>query len=150
MASRRTLQQQARMRRERRAWAKPYSMKASVGPNWTNGKQMLDSPHNPAKFLAAEAAAENIRVMNRGRFISMQELLKDKSEYTYFVQYLNTPTQRVRIIRDPKANGHWILWEHWRKGIAKTSIMYPTFTRAVQVWVEDRVRWRASHKIEPQ
>ena len=135
-----------KMARGRRAWAKPYSMKSSVGPNWANGKIMTDAPDNSAAFLAAEAAAENIRTMNRGRIPDIKEIREDIKD-PLFVVPINTPTQRLRMFYNSEHNVFILQWVHWRKGFVKISVKYPTNTRALQVWQEDRVRWRISRKL---
>lgn len=129
-----------KMARERKAWAKPYSMKSSVGPNWANGKIMTDTPLD----LTEEVRIKNEKATRTYRVPDITEVRKEIPD-PFFICVISTPKHRCRIFYNSQRTVFILQYVRWHDQIVKISIAYPTFTRAMQVWVEDRVRWRSSH-----
>jgi len=131
-----------KMSRERRAWSRPLSVRGS-SPNWANGNQFRDTPLD----LGVEVQARNESATRKQRIPELSELKEVRREINdpLFVQPLDNPVQRMRVYYNSKHEVFIIQWVQWRLKKVSISISYPSFGRAYQRWLEDRVRWRV-HK----
>ena len=137
----------AKRARERRAWAKPYSIKNSTGPNWHNGTQARETPVDPDTFLQAERVERlrkrsvNAQGQDVSRIPDIRDIRKEIPD-PFFIVVVDTPYHRCRIYWNSQRTVFILQYVLWRQKTVKISIAYPTFTRAVYVFQTDRVRWR--------
>lgn len=125
-----------KQRRERRAWAKPYSIK-TAGPNWSNGRQAKDISLD----LNLERRLANEKATRVSRVPDITEVRKQIPD-PYFVVVTDTPFHRCRMYWNGERTKFILQYVLWRTKEVRISITYPTSTRAMFVWMEDKVRWR--------
>lgn len=134
-----------KLARERRAWARPMSIRGSAGPNWSNGTQYRDAPLD----LNVETQVRNemnTRKMPVPELADLTDIRRDIND-PLFVQPLSTPVQRLRIYFNSQHTVYILQWVLWRKKEVRLSYTFPTANVAYQRWLEDRVRWKSPKTI---
>lgn len=134
-----------KIRRERRAWARPFTIKGS-SPNYANGKQYKETSLD----LSEETIVTNERATRKMPVPELRDLTEVRRELNdpLFVQPLDNPIQRLRIYYNSRHTCFILQWVEWRHQRVSISITYPTFTIAYQHWIEDRTRWKHIHKFQ--
>lgn len=125
--------------RERRAWAKQYSIKNSAGPNWHNGKIARDGSLD----LGEEVRLRNEANTRKARVPDISEIRQIMPDAIFFSTPCDTPYHRCRLFYNPKTRSTYILqYVIWDQHIAKLSFAYPTAQRAWQAFITKQVMWR--------
>lgn len=127
-------------KRERRAWAKPMSIKGS-SPNWSNGVQYRDAPLD----LNLEIQTRNEQETRKYRIPELSDLTEVRRDIDdpLFITPISNPAHRLRVYYNSGHTCFILQWVEWRKRQVRLSLSYPTFTMAYQRWIEDRVRWKS-------
>jgi hypothetical protein len=147
MGARWMQQKVAKQRRERRAWARPFTVRASAGPVWANNAQVRDGSLdlNLETRVRNEAATRKPHVPS---LADLHEQLPINEKYCInYVVLKNTPFHRCQLYFTGRMDKFVIRWIDWRRGIVRLSIAYPTAYRAKLSWLSDRTRWRKSFPL---
>lgn len=147
----RTMQQKMiKIKKQRRAWARPLQVKSGIRPNFDVIRQYKQS----AKGLAMsdeQADALYRRLFKRdpwkGNGPARLEVLKllvemkDKTPDYLFFSILDSNTLRVRVYFDSLKTTFYIVEEDFTYGVVRRSILYSTKERAISVWHTSSVAW---------
>ncbi len=133
-----------KQRRERRAWAKPYSIKNSAGPNWHNGKIAKDTSLDVTEEIRLNNLKKvyNAKGEEVNRIPDITEIRREIPDALFVTTPCDTPHHRCRIYFDPRMTKYILQYVVWPKHQARISIAYPTAHIAWFRFLEDRVRWR--------
>ena len=123
--------------RERRSWARAYTVKGSAGVNWHNGQQMRETSLD----INEEIRARNESNTRKQPVPDISAIRKEIPD-PFFVLLTNTPFHRCKMFYDLRDRKFILQWVDWRKKEARISITYGSPYRAKLAWQEDRVRWR--------
>lgn len=135
-----------KMKRERRAWARPLSVRGSGGPNWQNGTQYRNDTSLDLNVEIQVRNEMNTRKMAVPELADLSDIRRNIND-PLFVQPLSTPTQRLRIYFNSQHTVYILQWVQWRKKEVRLSYTFPTANQAYQRWLEDRVRWKSPKPI---
>lgn len=133
-----------KMARERRAWAKPYTIKNSAGPNWHN----RTIARNISLDLSEEVRLRNEAATRKPRIPDITEVRKEIPD-PFFNVIVDNPYHRCRVYWNSTRTKFILQYVLWWKGEVRISIAYPSFTRANYVFQTERVRWRITKKFTP-
>lgn len=141
-----------KLKRERRAWAKPLAVKSGAQGNREVIKQYQDT----VKGLGLEIAQVRFPNVAAGRKELMlryntpgdplRGIIEDIRD-PFFVSIVDNSRQRCRIYFNSGMSVYILQWVDWRKSKVHLSITYPSSTRAIQVWMEDKVVWKKEFQL---
>lgn len=135
-----------KMRRERRAWARPLSIRGSAGPNWSNGKQYRDDTSLDLSLETQTRNEQMTRKMPVPELADLSDVRRDIND-PLFVNLIDNPLQRVRLYFNSQRTVFILQRVQWRKHEVCLSLTYPSATIAYQRYLEDRVRWKSPKKL---
>lgn len=146
MANRVMAAKKRKERKQRRAWARKYSIRSGIQSN----REVIAQYHRTAAGLGLEEA--------RTRFPNVSPGKKDISDrIEEILQHLNDPLcfdifpensyQRVRLFFNSKKTVFIIQHMNYKEGACRLSISYASAERAIQVWNTDKVIWKVKKSI---
>lgn len=130
-----------KLRRERRAWSRPFTIK-SFGPNWQNGTQYKEHPLD----VTEEKIAEYEKSTRRQPIPDISEVRKNIDDPLFRV-VIDNSRHRCRIFFNSRMDKFILQWVDWSKKEVRISVAYPTASRALQVWNNDLVIWRVKRSL---
>jgi hypothetical protein len=65
----------------------------------------------------------------------------------FFVTIVENSRQRCRVYFNSGMTCYILQWVDYRKMKVHLSITYPSSTRAIQVWIEDKVTWKKAFDL---
>ena len=150
MVNRSMQQKTLKMKRQRRAWARPMAIAAGIAPN----REVIVGYKQRAKGLALsdeEVDALYRRLYKRdpwkGDGPARREVLKllaDMSEQTpdfLFFTIIDNTFQRCRVYFNAQKTCYYLVHEDFRKRIVRRSLTASNKERITTLWNTDRVTW---------
>lgn len=136
-----------KLKRQRRAWAKPLAVKSGARPN----PEVVAQYQNTVKGLGLEIAQVRFPNVAAGRHELMLRYqtpgdplrgIIDDIRDPFFVTLVENSRQRCRIFYNSGMTCYIIQWADYRKGKVHLSITYPSSTHAIDAWMQGRVMWK--------
>jgi hypothetical protein len=132
MANRTMQQKRLKMRRQRRAWAKSYSMPKHIVAN----RSVLGEYKQRAKGLSIETSTDY--VLRQMEVLTLPDNLKEQK---LFFVILDNCWHRVVCFFDSRKTCFVLSHTDKRKQLVHRSIEYASKDRALQVWHMNKVIW---------
>lgn len=150
MVNRSMQQKTLKLRKQRRAWAKPMSIVSGISPN----KEVISGYKERAKGLALtdqEVDALYRRLYKRDPWKgdgparrAVLDILQKRSELTpdfLFFSIVDNTFQRCRVYFNAQKTCYYLVHEDFRKRIVRTSLTCNNKERITTLWDTDRVTW---------
>lgn len=134
--------------KERRAWARPLSVKSGIQPN----RDVIAQYQRTAKGLGEEEARTRFPNVAPGRKDindRIDEILQHFDDPLFFC-VLDNNFHRVRVYFNSRRNSFILQWVNWKERVVRISIIYTSQDRARQLWEQDRVTWKVKRNLPPQ
>lgn len=131
--------------RERRAWARPLSVKSGIQPN----RDVIQQYQRTAKGLGVEEARTRFPNVAPGK-VDIRDRIEEILEHfndPLFVCVLENSVQRVRLYFNSQRNQFILQWVSWKERTVRISIIYNTQDRARMLWEQDRVTWKVKKRL---
>jgi hypothetical protein len=136
-----------KLKRQRRAWARPLSVKSGIQPS----REVIRQYQDTAKGLGREIAEVRFPNVAAGRHELMLRYktpgdplrgIIDDIRDPFFVTLVENSRQRCRIYYNSGMTCYIIQWADYRKNKVHLSITYPSSARAIDVWMTGKVIWK--------
>jgi hypothetical protein len=140
-----------KLKKQRRAWARPLSVKSGIQPNRDVIKQYQETAKGLGKLIA-EVRFPNVapgrkEIMDRLKDDDfLREIIYDIKD-PFFVNIVDNARHRCRLYFNSGMSCFILQYMQWDKGRAKISISYPSSTRALEVWNTENVIWKKEYSI---
>lgn len=157
MANRTMQQKRMKMRRERRAWAKPYSRPSGIIPNKGVLKEykeraaglgiseyeqdLLVQKHYKRDPIASVPAGESKEVKAALR------RLKEQLPEMQFFNILDNSSYRLRCYFNSDKTCYVLVFKNKEKNIEYRSIEYASRQRVMYVWEKNKVTWISTKRL---
>jgi hypothetical protein len=141
-----------KLKRQRRAWARPSSVKSGIQPNREVIRQYQDTAKGLGKIIAQvrfpNVAPGRKEIMDKINTIGdpLRGIALDIKD-PLFVKIVDNSRQRCRVYFNSGMSCFILQWAHWEKGFVKISMTYASSTRAIDAWNTDRVVWKKEFTI---
>lgn len=138
-------QKRNKQRRERRAWARPLSVKSGIVPN----RQVIQQYQATAKGLGMEEARTRFPNVAPGKYEINERIEEILSQFNdpLFICILENAVQRVRVFFNSKKTCFIFQQVSWKTREVRISITYPSMERAEQVYAQGKVCWKAKKSL---
>lgn len=136
-----------KLKKQRRAWARPFRVKSGIEPNREVVRQYQDT----AKGLGKDIAQVRFPNIAPGRREMMDRIntigdplrgIHTDIKDPLFVNIQNNTRQRCRLFWNSQLTVFILQWVHWEKGWVRLSIQYSNSAKAKSAWETDRVIWK--------
>lgn len=157
MANRTMQAKSLKLRRQKRAWAKPLAIASGITPN----RGVLGEYKERAKGLGLSEYEQDqlIRLFykrdpivgtpaGRAEVLALLEELKKRVPELMFFEVLDNCYQRCVLFYNSDKTCWIVSHTDKRKHITRRSIEYGTKSRALQVWYMDKVIWVSHQPIQ--
>lgn len=141
-----------KLKRQRRAWARPFSVKSGIIRN----REVIEQYQNTAKGLGLEIAQVRFPNIAPGRREMMDRLQTEGDPLRgiltdikdpLFYSVVDNARQRCRLFYNSQLTCFVLQWVQWEKGLVRLSITYASAERAKNVWFSDTVTWKKEYTI---
>lgn len=146
MANRVMAAKTLKMRRQRRAWARPFSIKSGIQPN----RETIQQYKRTAAGLGLEEARTRFPNVSPGKKdISdrIEEVLQHFNDPLFFDIFPENTYQRVRLFFNSRKTIFVIQHMNYKDNACRLSITYASAERAIQVWNTGKVIWKSRKEI---
>lgn len=144
-----------KLKEQRRAWARPMSVKSGIQPNREVIRQYQDTVKGLGKDIA-EVRFPNVapgrkEIMDRINTIGdpLRGIALDIKDPS-FVKIIDNSRQRVRLYFNSRMDVFILQWVHWEQGFVKISWTFDSSNRASVAWHESDKNskiWKKTFKI---
>lgn len=139
MANRALQAKTIKLKRQRRAWARPLSVKSGIQPNRDVIRQYQDTAKGLGKPIA-EAIYKNVQPGRYETKNRADEILRQFNDPLFFT-YIENSHQRVRIFFDSKHTKFIIQWVQFRHKKAYISKPFMSTDDAIYAFQNDLITW---------
>lgn len=134
-------------KKERRAWARPMSVKSGIQANREVVKQYQDTVKGLGKEIG-EVRFPNVAPGRHELMLRYQTPgdplrgIIDDIRDPMFIKLVDNSRQRCRVYFNSGMTCFILQWVDWRKRIVYLSITYASSARAIDAWMTDKVKWK--------
>lgn len=136
-----------KLKRQRRAWARPLTVKSGIQANREVVKQYQDTVKGlgqeigEVRFPNVAAGRAELMLRYKTPGDPLRGIIDDIRD-PMFVKLVDNSRRRCRVYFNSGMSCFILQLVDWRKRKVYLSITYPSSTRAIQVWMEDKVNWK--------
>ena len=136
-----------KLKRQHRAWARPFSVKSGARPN----PELVSQYQQTVKGLGVEIAQVRFPNVAAGRHELMLRYkdpgdplrgIIDDIRDPFFVTLVENSRQRCRLYYNSKMTCYILQWADYRKRKVHLSMTYPSSAYAIDAWMQDKVKWK--------
>lgn len=144
-----------KLKRQRRAWARPFTIKSGIQANREVVKQYQDTVKGLGKdiaevrFPSIPAGRHELMLRYNTPGDPLRGIIEDIRD-PFFVTIVENARQRCRIYYNSQMTVYIIQWVNWREQRVRISHTYNSSARAIEAWVNSEtvpISWKSKYPL---